>query len=731
MSQPENTNSKYIRIGIFAVCLIAIIIFIIKYVGAFLNVLLVMLGFGAVVLIHEFGHFIIGKISNIKIEAFSIFMPPVLFGVQRTEKGYKFRILPEIFPKEGDESGEGALSFTIPKKCKPGETEYRVGLIPFGGFVKMLGQDDVGAVKTSNDPRSFANKPVLVRASVIAAGVCFNVISAVIIFMIAFLHGINLPPAKVGSVIPDSPAAIAGIKAGDEIIEIAGKSKDLDFSDIGVAAALSGKNEEIPLKVRHPDGVVQEYNLKAELMPGQQMRLFGMIQANSLIIAKVSEEDTNDLYVKTGLCPGDRVTAINGREVRGYWELENIITNSLVPEVTLIAERKEKNEKAISIEAKVPLNLSVAQNTNGESDLKLSQIYSMVPRMRITGSLTVPDSLEDDTQKKGLAGLRDKIISIFHKRNKQLDRPENPLHVGDIINAIGDINYPTYKELVDIVQEYKDKELPVRVLRREPDGTEQEVTIIVTPKQPVGSDRAFIGITPALDAEHPVVARTIDIGNDLQKLDIPRGAVITSVDGVAVSSFYDIIKEIRKYPGNKITIDWRINKETAGNAAIEVKADDSSLVTARASLAENIPFEQLKELYKADGPFQAIVMGYRKTINFIAQTYVTLKRLVTGLVSPKNLMGPVGIMRFSYKIVAEQPAIYYVYFLGLISAVIAVFNFLPVPPLDGGLVLLLIIEKIKGSPISEKTQTIIAYTTWTMILALVIYVTFNDLTRQI
>ena len=94
-------------------------------------------------------------------------------------------------------------------------------------------------------------------------------------------------------------------------------------------------------------------------------------------------------------------------------------------------------------------------------------------------------------------------------------------------------------------------------------------------------------------------------------------------------------------------------------------------------------------------------------------------------------MGPVGIMRISYKIVAEQPAVYYVYFLGLISAVIAVFNFLPVPPLDGGLVVLLIIEKIKGTPISERTQTIIAYATWCMILALVIYVTFNDLTRQL
>ena len=216
----------------------------------------------------------------------------------------------------------------------------------------------------------------------------------------------------------------------------------------------------------------------------------------------------------------------------------------------------------------------------------------------------------------------------------------------------------------------------------------------------------------------------------MAKLVIPRGATITSVDGKDVKNFYDVIKEIRKYPGERITLDWRVDKEVAGNVIINVPEKENPLVTPLSTFALNIPFGMLKSQFKADGPFHAVVMGYRKTVNFIAQTYVTLRRLLTGMVSPQNLMGPVGIMRISYRIVADQPPIYYVYFLGLINAVIAVFNFLPVPPLDGGLVLLLIIEKIQGKPISEKTQTIIAYTTWTLILALVIYVTFNDLTRS-
>jgi regulator of sigma E protease len=122
-------------------------------------------------------------------------------------------------------------------------------------------------------------------------------------------------------------------------------------------------------------------------------------------------------------------------------------------------------------------------------------------------------------------------------------------------------------------------------------------------------------------------------------------------------------------------------------------------------------------------------MGYRKTWSFIAQTYITLRRLIGGLISPKNLMGPVGIIRVSYQIVAQQPFVNYLYFLGLISATIAVVNFLPIPPFDGGLIVLMLIEKIKGSALSERTQGILAYAGWAMVLALLVYVTFNDIVR--
>lgn len=696
MTELKDFFNKRFRLILFAAVFVAVAFLIAQNLNTFGNILLTIFGFGSVVLVHEFGHFIVAKLSGIKVEAFSLFMPPTLLGVQKTEKGLRFRILPTIFAKEGE------LSFTIGGKCKASDTEYRLGLIPFGGFVKMLGQEDTGPVKTNDDPRSFANKPTGIRVAVLTAGVVFNIISAVIIFMIVFLIGINLIPAVVGGVMPDSPAALAGLKAGDEIIEVAGKSANLDFSDIGIAAALSGRDEKVVLRVRHADGSEEDLTLVAEQLPGESMRLFGVVIPTSLTIGRLSEDDANDLYSKTGLLAGDRIKSVDGREVQSHWELEEVIQNILVKEVVLSVERVGDSGEAELVKSQIQLNLMHATSYYIGPEFELSHIYSMVPRLRIT---VVSDEL---------ASSVDDEISL---------QPD------DVIVAIGDVENPTYSEMRDVTKKYEDKELPVKVLRTNDNGVEEVFTVTVKPQKPADSDRVLIGIGVALDAEHPIVAKTINAEGGPPKLAIPRGAKITAVDGAAVSSFYEIIREIRRYTGERITIDWRLDEEIAGNVALDVGTDGGS-VTVKSALVEFIPFEHLKRTYKASGPIDAVGMGYRKTVMFVAQTYVTLKRLVGGLVSPKNLMGPVGIITLSYRIVAEQPTVYYVYFLGLISAVIAVFNFLPLPPLDGGLVVILLVEKIKGSALSERVQGIIAYAGWALILTLVLYVTFNDIVRS-
>ncbi len=701
MSKPKGSGKKYFRTFLWAVVFVAAIVLIVQNFGVFSKILLVMLGFGAVVLVHEFGHFIVAKLSGIKVEVFSLFMPPVLLGVRKTEKGFRFRILPILFHKEEEDQGG--------EEDKAEETEYQVGLIPFGGFVKMLGQEDVGASESSSDPRSYANKSVGCRMAVITAGVTFNVISAVIVFMIVFLVGINLPPPIVGAVVPGSPAARAGVRTGDEIIEIAGKSGNLDFSDIAIAAALSDVNETVELKVRHQDGSEEDFSIAAERLVGKKMRDFGIVQPVSLTIAKVS--DANGLLESTGLKPGDRIRTVNGRDVETYWELTEVVRDAVVSEVAVWAERKDELVKThIGLEL-----LPIEREVKSESDL--SHIYSMLPRLRISSDF-VP--------------AKNKSLSLLNKIGigKETADTEARLQKDDIILAIGNVENPTYKEMRDVTAEYEDKKLPIKVLRVDANGVEESLTVTVVPRRSKDVNEVLIGITlPVLDAEHAVVAKTIATADGPAKLAIPRGATITAVDGVGVSDFYDIIREISRNAGQQITLDWRVDDIVAGDVVLDV-GPAKDFITVKSTFGEFIPFEDMKQLYKASGPVDAIVMGYKKTITFIAQTYVTLKLLFGRVVEPENLMGPIGILTFSYRVVAHQPLIYYAYLLGLISACIAVFNFLPLPPLDGGLIVLLLVEKVKGSALSGRTQEIIAYTGWVLIGALLLYVTFNDIVRS-
>jgi len=697
MSEREGSSNKILS-GLFWVVVVAVAGYlIVRNVGVVSNVLVVLVGFGAVVLVHEFGHFIVAKLSGIKVEAFSIFMPPTLLGIRKTKAGFKLRFVPSFFSGKNAESSEE----TEP----PEETEYRIGLFPFGGYVKMLGQEDTGPVRQNEDPQSFANKPVGIRSAVISAGVTFNVISAIIIFMTVFLVGIELPPPVVGGIRSNSPAARAGLEPGDEFTVIAGQDKNLDFSDIQIAAALSDVNEPVAVTVRRADGSTAELTLVAEEVPGADLREFGISAPLSLKMADIAEP--NALRERTGLLPRDRITAVEGTEVAEYWDFAALVEKNLSPSVAVTAERAKADGGAEQIRTELALDWRPADGAEVKAEADLNHIYSMVPRLRVT---IVGDE------------------PIFSEQTGPPAAETSTLRAGDIILALGDVAYPTYQEMREVTTAYEGKSLPVEVLRTDPNGVERTLTVNVKPRKSGGGNRVVIGIGVALDAAHPVVAKTVSTPKGPPQLEIPRGARIITVNGKPVSSFYDIIAEVRRWNGQSVVLEYKFDGETAGGVTLQT-AGAQEPIRVKSTLAELLPYNPLDRVYRAENPLDAIGMGYRRTVRFIALTYITLKQLIGGLISPKNLMGPVGIIALSYQVVAQQPPVYYAYFLGLISATIAVINFLPVPPFDGGLVVLMLVEKIKGSALSERSQGVLAYAGWVLVLALLVYVTFNDIVR--
>ena len=146
-----------------------------------LKILVVLGVFSAIVVAHEFGHFIAAKKQGIKVESFAV--------------------------------GFGKKLFSI----KKGETEYRINLIPLGGYVKLAGEDPQDRKGKSDE---FASKPVISRFWVIFSGPLFNYILAFFILLLLYAVGIPSLTTQVGTVLDNSPAKVAGIRTGDTILSI-------------------------------------------------------------------------------------------------------------------------------------------------------------------------------------------------------------------------------------------------------------------------------------------------------------------------------------------------------------------------------------------------------------------------------------------------------------------------------------------------------------------------------
>ena len=259
------------------------------------------------IVIHEFGHFIVAKLLGIAVETFSVGFGPRLFG------------------------------FNL------GETDYRISAIPLGGYVKFRGENlELMQGKSEGSVDEFLSHPKWKRILVALAGPVFNLATALLIPTAAILIGFqtNINDSQqvvIGDIKPGSTAEQAGLHKGDRIISFGGE-RNPTWGSLG-EKVLPNLGEEIPLTVDR-DG--QTVNLKlrprVETSNGES---YGVVDLEPpLSYVGVAQVNKNMPAERAGLQSGDKITAINGAPIASWPQFKRTLQEGR--EVTLTVQRGQE-----------------------------------------------------------------------------------------------------------------------------------------------------------------------------------------------------------------------------------------------------------------------------------------------------------------------------------------------------------------------------------------------------
>ena len=643
---------------------------------------LLIVGFGFVVFFHELGHFLAAKWVGIKVEQFAVGFGHAIVSWRKGMGmvfGASWKKLDKLKAEGKDVS-------------QYGETEYRWNWIPLGGYVKMLGQDDMDATAQSDDPRSYNRKSIGARMFVVSAGVIMNVILAFIFFVGLFLMGFHVQPATVGAVQTNSPAQLAGLKAGDQIQHFDGKFQH-DFTKLILNVALVKGGEPIPMTVER-DGKLEQLTVRpARPTPGaNSVYAIGLTPIPQLEGLNPKTVREANLDPKTDVLPGDRILAVNGEEVT--------------------ANDYPKFDRILQASGGQPLLLTV-QNSAGEK----REVSARAMFEPFFGGLPF-----------NIAGLQPRPVV-------ELVAPQSPMkgkiEPGDIITALyvnGEaMSNPTLDQLITRIHKAGDDGAKL-ALEVERDGQRMPVTESVTAVRLGGGKR---GLSVGLDvsAGRPVVAGAVE-ESAAARAGIPRGALIQSVNQQPVKTWADVLEALRRGGKSPATITYaRTDGADAEVKTATLELSEGELQTlANTRYRHDLALQQRITERVTGNPFTAIAWGVTETRDLLLQFYLTLHRVTQGEVSVTNFMGPLGIVH-SGSFFATRGWDWLIWFLAMISANLAVVNFLPIPIVDGGLFVFLILEKVTGKPLSPKMQQAAQLVGLAIILSVFVLVTYQDIQR--
>ncbi len=251
-------------------------------------------------------------------------------------------------------------------------------------------------------------------------------------------------------------------------------------------------------------------------------------------------------------------------------------------------------------------------------------------------------------------------------------------------------------------------------------------TITLTAPAPrLETGQENLGINPPMDA---VIGRVFEdlpgIGpSPAYQIGLMPGDRILKINGKAVNSWYEAVKVIRQSKGEPI----RLTLERKGKIIEKQVVPAIHPQTKQPVLGIAPHIDTVKESHPVS---EAVIMAFHRTWEMIVLTFKVLGGLITGAVSFKTLGGPIAIAQFAGQ-AAESGLVPYLTSMAFISLQLGIFNLLPLPVLDGGLIVLFLIEMIRRKPLPDKFKEHWQRVGFALIISLMVFVVINDLLRLI
>jgi regulator of sigma E protease len=608
------------------------------------NILLVVLGLGLIVFLHELGHFLLAKKNGVRVEAFSLGFGPVIW------------------------------------KRQHGDTEYRLSVFPLGGYVKMAGEgiidDRPGA------PDELTSKTPWQRFQIFVAGATMNLLIAFPIGVAAYAIGKVEPSNVVGQ--PGYAEALAGIRPGDVVLQVG--DRKIDSLEKLLPEMIRRRNgTEVPVKVRRIEN-------------GAEVEKTFLVTARSSAYHQTGTVNTfvqglregSPLHA-AGLRNGDLITAFDGEPVQDGFRLLQMLSEKQGQEVTLAIRRLKADWTS---ETPAPVKVKVPGRSVWKVPVDLNLVEARV------------GAVGNGSAAWGALEPKDRVLSID----------------GQPVRSWG--------EMLRAVEARPLKECEIRV-EREGKGP---VTLKVRPGVKANG-RGILGVSP-----HPSdIVAYVEPGSYSDLAGLKAGDRLSSIVGVNTKDpkiTGDGFGAKTDRPGDQPApppVDLRMVRDGKVVPVVlkyekVVEADLAALgLETKAGIALG-EARLLRERTFSD----AFAAGMREPVDVTVLTFDILRKLIMLEESAKGLSGPIGIFAVTFKSV-ELSFGNYLWLLCLITVNLGVFNLLPIPVLDGGHNVLLLIEVVrkwfgKGPP-SPRFVAAFQYSGLLFILCLFVMVTFNDISR--